>query len=63
MFIPGWYSQAFQNFQQSLTPFNLDLEASGEETKVRLRWSWCQQARHSSEETQALVNYYELLCV
>lgn len=56
-------SYRIRELQQPLTFFNLDLEASGEETKVRLRWSWCQQARHSSEETQALVNYYELLCV
>jgi hypothetical protein len=31
---------------------SLDPETSGEETKVRLRWSWCQQARHSSEEAE-----------
>jgi hypothetical protein len=30
-----------------------DSETSGEETKVRLRrWSWSQQARHSSEEAE-----------
>lgn len=37
---------------QILTFTLLDSETSGEETKVRLRWSWCQQARHSSEEEE-----------
>jgi len=36
-----------------------DPETSGEETKVRLRWPWCQQARHSSEEAEKVV--YEQL--
>jgi diadenosine tetraphosphatase ApaH/serine/threonine PP2A family protein phosphatase len=36
-----------------LTSHSSDSQASGEETKVRLRrWSWCQQARHSSEEAE-----------
>jgi hypothetical protein len=49
------------------TSINLlaDSETSGEETKVRLRrWSWCQQARHSSEEAEEVeMSNYELPCV
>jgi hypothetical protein len=42
-----------QSPQHQLTSFPADPETSGEETKVRLRrWSWCQQARHSSEEAE-----------
>jgi hypothetical protein len=49
------------SFQVSQNPIHfgyhkltaLDSETSGKETKVRLRrWSWYQQARHSSEEAE-----------
>ena len=52
MFIPG--KSQYAPFSVTLVDkFPLDPETSGEETKVRLRrWSWCQQARHSSEEAE-----------
>lgn len=58
MFVPG----QFPRYPQSITPIDpqfADSETSGEETKVRLRWPRCQQARHSSEEAEKVV--YEQL--
>jgi hypothetical protein len=58
MFVPGQFAHN-SKYITPIDPQFADPETSGEETKVRLRWPRCQQARHSSEEAEKVV--YEQL--